>query len=976
MKHARYTSTICSAITLAMLFVSSSAFAQDAPKLPSTPPDQADSAATPQDDESVGADIVVTGTSIRGQAPVGSNLVTVGRDEIDRTAAQTVQQILKSVPSLSNLGQTSQGGGNTTPAIHNLGAVSSYSTLVLIDGHRFSLGRQQQPLPDPGILPPSAIERVEVLADGASSVYGSDAVAGVINFVTRKDYKGFQVSGQYGFGDDYNTYSANAIWGTRWDTGGVMVTGAYSFRSVLWARDRDFLNPNHIAQGGTNFGNYNCGPAVLQPGGAGNFYLSATATTSTPNVAANAPCSTYQYSSALPEDKRINAMVKLHQEVIENLTFSLDGVYSDRRSNAPQARGNIQVTTFGAGAQANPFYISPPGYTGAATSQVVRWNADDLLGPGAYSTDNSINYYVSSTLDYQIMPKWHMTALALYGHEDSITASYGTVCGSCANLALNGTTNSTGNVTQPSVPGSSTIILQLPLTAANALDVWNPTATNRTSAAVRAALMDNTTVSNWYYGTKQFRLGTDATLFTLPGGDLNVAAGIESVHYTLDINRTSPSNTGPSSSNSQYLHIPLARTVRSVFGEIFVPIFGPGNAMPFFQKLALNASIRYDDYSDVGPTTNPKVGVDWEPVNGIKLRANWASSFVAPQLSSVGDISRGGLTSFTCYGSSCPGITLTQFSINTADFPGAIGLPGCTAGMVTCVIPTTVGGVVYNSGPANPKPSKGRSWSVGFDVTPSLVPGLRLSGTLFNVKYIDFITGTSLSNAITTPSLDLIHFFPAGATPAQIAATVPPFAQLQGTLPTTVYYLVSARQGNFNNLDVRGIDASFNYSLPTGSAGTFNLGATWTHFLKFNQKLKGGQQYSILNTTGINSTFGAVQDQGRLNLGWEMGGFGLDAYGTVIGSYKNWSSGAVNPVTTAGGIPTGGGDEVKASLLIDLNLRYTLPDGGLLGGSTLFVDTVNLFNKDPAFYNSANGYDSYTGNPTGRVVTVGVRAKF
>jgi iron complex outermembrane receptor protein len=227
----------------------------------------------------------------------------------------------------------------------------------------------------------------------------------------------------------------------------------------------------------------------------------------------------------------------------------------------------------------------------------------------------------------------------------------------------------------------------------------------------------------------------------------------------------------------------------------------------------------------------------------------------------------------------------------------------------------------------------------------------------------------------------LITFYPNGATPAQIAAVVPPFAQLQGSLPTTIYYLVSARQGNFNNLDIQGIDASFEYSIPTDSLGTFNVGGAITHFTRFDQKLKGGQEfYSILNTTGINSTFGAVQNQGRFNVGWERGGFAADLFGNYVGSYRNWSSGSIIPVTITNGLPSGGGDKVKASVLFDLNLRYALPEdgffGGTLGGSTVFLDVTNLFDKDPTFYNSANGYDSLTGNPTGRVVTVGLRAKF
>jgi len=156
--------------------------------------------------------IVVTGTSIRGVAPVGSNLVTVDRTQIDETSAQTVQQILRTVPSVTGSGATPQGGnpGNSfyAPTIHGIGSSSSNATLVLVDGHRISPGSQQQQLTDPNMIPPIALERVEVLAEGASSTYGSDAVAGVINFITRKDFEGFLTTAQTGWGADYKTSDA------------------------------------------------------------------------------------------------------------------------------------------------------------------------------------------------------------------------------------------------------------------------------------------------------------------------------------------------------------------------------------------------------------------------------------------------------------------------------------------------------------------------------------------------------------------------------------------------------------------------------------------------------------------------------------------------------------------------------------------------------------------------------------------------
>jgi iron complex outermembrane receptor protein len=107
---------------------------------------------------------------------------------------------------------------------------------VLIDGHRFSLGGQTQTVPDPGILPPGAIEHVEVLADAASSVYGYDEMARVIKLVTRTDFSGFEASAQHGFGDHFNTLSFSAIAGATRVRGYIMATAAHSYRSPLFSR--------------------------------------------------------------------------------------------------------------------------------------------------------------------------------------------------------------------------------------------------------------------------------------------------------------------------------------------------------------------------------------------------------------------------------------------------------------------------------------------------------------------------------------------------------------------------------------------------------------------------------------------------------------------------------------------------------------------------------------------------------------------
>ena len=167
-------------------------------------------------------EVVVTGTSIRGAAPIGSNVITVGPMEIQRQGGQTLDEILKSVPALSNMGQVGQGQHNSTyfsPNIHQLGGSASGSTLVLMDGLRFPLGGTSHSQPDPSIIPTIAIQRVEVLADGSSSIYGSDAVAGVVNFITRDGYDGLLLQAEGGGADNYvRSAPATAIGRDGWAT--------------------------------------------------------------------------------------------------------------------------------------------------------------------------------------------------------------------------------------------------------------------------------------------------------------------------------------------------------------------------------------------------------------------------------------------------------------------------------------------------------------------------------------------------------------------------------------------------------------------------------------------------------------------------------------------------------------------------------------------------------------------------------------
>ena len=169
--------------------------------------------------------VVVTGTSIRGVAPAGTNLITVTPEDIQNSSATTVQGVLANTPVISGFGNAGEGSrihnNYYQPSIHNLGASGSNATLVLIDGHQFPTGGTNHTTADPNVIPASMLQNIEVIANGDSSIYGSNAVAGVINFKTRSRYDGVQLNAQTDFMDGAMNFTGGILSGASWDKGPV-----------------------------------------------------------------------------------------------------------------------------------------------------------------------------------------------------------------------------------------------------------------------------------------------------------------------------------------------------------------------------------------------------------------------------------------------------------------------------------------------------------------------------------------------------------------------------------------------------------------------------------------------------------------------------------------------------------------------------------------------------------------------------------
>lgn len=957
--------------------------------------------ATVEDD--TGADIVVTGSSIRGVAPIGSNLVSVGQDVVEKTAAINASQLVNSVPAITTSGSVSQGENvysYYSPQIHSLAGSASNTTLVITDGLRMPGGGTQYSQTDPNIIPTPAIERVEVLADGASSVYGSDAVAGVVNYITRKTFDGLDANARVGFAKNFYQYDLSFIWGTKWDTGGVYLAAQYNYQDSVANKDRDFASlGNYEPLGGSNNNSFACSPATMRMGSS--VWLSLDSTSPVPNSADNAPCNNSIYGTLIPSQYRANVMMKVTNDFSDRLTVTAMVNYNYQQTRNHLAPGTLNsARVYGNGTsfdgatpgQSNPFYLNPVGAPGA-TNQFVNWLA--LTPDGEYGRSESVAevFYTTAVAEYKISDSWTATLSNAFGKNRSALNTIDGFCTSCALLALNGTTQTSGNPEASSIAGQNVIALNMPLTAANSLDVWNAVgAGNRTSDTVWRSIYGADGQNVNYNTFNQTKLDLQGSLFALPAGDVRMAVGAEYLIADLEQKINGQAGIGPTTTGSTFRFYQYHRTVRSAYAEVVVPVVSPEMGIPGVYKIDFNVSGRWDDYSDVGSTTNPKFAANWEIVPGIKLRGNYATAFVAPPLAVIGDPSQGYL-----YASGSVG-NAGALNVPVATYPNVVEVPGavevnssnaCTAASTVCTIGQ--GNLAMRrqlgGGFVNIKPQTGNSWSIGLDLAPDFMPGFRGAVTLWNNKFKGGVNSPNPNSIVNSAGLnDRLTICPQGCTQAQIEefANLAGGATINGAIPANVYYMIDQTSDNVLNLKVQGIDAQFDYRFDAGSAGTFTIGTALTYFTKFKQNFGGGTEFDVLNTSGYNTTFPSIQFKNRANLGWQLGGFGADLFWNHTGGYRNWSNDSVAPIETdAVGNPIGGGDKVKANDTFDLNMRYNF-EGGVVDGWQVYLDVQNLFDKDPPFYNGntsgilggAWGYNGFVSNPLGRIVSLGLRAKF
>lgn len=864
-----------------------------------------------QDSGQPTAEVIVTGSQIRGIKPIGAPIVSVGRTDIEISGASTNAQMIQQLPQVFNLGVSensrgqSGGSGNITYGSGiNLRGIGPFSTLVLVNGHRVVGQGTTGATVDPSIIPSLAMERVEVVADGASALYGSDAIAGVANLIMRKNETGNQAFVKYGTANNYSEKQTGAFLGRKWEGGNATFTFENTTRSALSGKDRDFFTGNLLSQGGGDFRSTQCAPGNIVISGV-NYPIPAggvTAANAASLVAGTAnKCDNLKVQDLIPRQERDSFAMTFNQAINSDINFFADAIASRRayEFHPGALASNLTVP------QTNPFYVRPKGAP-AGTSETVAYSFINEL-PVNTATGSSKTIEATVGLDFKLANDWKATVLYTDGKNDDLATTWGGLTGAAVNAALADTN---------------------PATALNVFGGAN-------NPATLAKLNTTIAISPGVTKFKDSVVKADGPLFDLPGGKVRAAVGLEHQNIQSVGGQTTGTLAAPI-----FGEVTLQRSVNSAYGEVAVPLVGEKNAMAGIRNLSLTAAVRKDQYSDVGDTSNPKIGMNWAPVDEFNVRGSYGSSFRAPGLTQIRGFSNGGRG----------GLYVQNYSDPTLNGGLRVG--------------------VALSG-ANPdlKPETAKTKTFGFDWAPAIGKKTKLSVTWFDITYDNQIVGslsdlTLLNREAAFAGTSVIQRNPSAALVSQLIANYP---LSSGVLPSTWTLFVDGRNYNLSKSYSQGFDFQASTKIPAGELGEFSVSANGTVFTKYKVAATPGS----VATDQLNTIFNPLKYKARFNGGWVHGQWQSNVAVNYVGSYNN---NLANPNQT-----------VAASATVDARVAYLFESGGpsdILKDATLAIGVVNLANKLPPFVNIAQssngggGFDPTVANPIGRMVSISLDKRF
>jgi iron complex outermembrane receptor protein len=909
------------------------------------PEDVTDAQASPSDETATQAsspaeqsdqpDIVVTGSRIR-RDPLSQDtpIVFVDEEDIAKTGLNSVNDVLQRLPSSGgglnskinnsgNLGNPPDGGGVGAGAAEvDLRYLSSRRVLVLVDGIRYVNGASASGVPgstDLNTIPESSIERIEVLQDGASAIYGSDAIAGVVNIITKKRQDGFEASAQLGGYDDGDGFTKNfqLSWGNG--SGGpleVVVGGNYVQQESVSTNDRDlsrFPVPySDTCNDGQCSGFIPMGRYQFN-GFFGGVTQTLIATTDTPTLANfrpfQDPADRFNFGPfnflQIPLE-RYGAFAHVKYELADNLNFSARGNWNKRKSKnqaAPLPFGigptsGLTPVLSGLGVSAtnpfNPFGVDLRGddpLTPAANDGNLRAIFRRYVEGGPRRFHQTVDtWYGVATLDGQIGMggnEWFWDLNAAYGRNKAKQRMFGNIHAGRFGIALG------------------------PLATCNATPGCVPFNLFGGAGSITPEMIEYVSfIQNDSSEQKVLDLtgNLSGNLFQLPGGPLGVAVGVE---YRDLKGRFDPDPVVAAGLSSDIPALPTkgSYNVKEAYAELNAPLLAD---QPFADLLEVTGAVRFSDYSaGIGSTTTFKAGVNWKPIQDLRLRASWAEGFRAPQIGELfGSQSRFDQTLSDPCSSHATNTQPRRFSNDDTVRANCIAAGVPADGSYIQANPQIS---VIVGGNEDLQPETSKSWVIGGVFSPSFLSGLSAEVNWYKIKVSDAIQSI---NGNTTLVNCVVENDPAAC--ALVTRVSGELTEISGLLQ------------NIAAIKTNGFDVNLAYRNIETGIGKFGL--TWNNTFLRNFDVfapgPGGLQKISREGTEQGAPSQAFPKWKSIGIvDWDLASFGVTLTGRYVSKLRD---------------TLGANAKIKSIFYTDAQLRWLVPSSGDDFGFTLGVN--NLFN--------------------------------
>ncbi|HWU78029.1 MAG TPA: TonB-dependent receptor [Rhodanobacter sp.] len=886
--------------------------------------------------------VVVTGSNIRRVDLETSNpVLTIDRAQIQSSGKQTLGDLVQSIPAIAGAAtnpNVNNGGGNGASTV-SLRGLGSNRTLILVDGKRVLNN-------DINAIPASMVERIDVLKDGASATYGSDAIGGVVNFILRKDFQGAQVSANYGESDrsDGAQRGFAATFGTSSDKGNIVAGIDYNKFDAISSGNREYSKYATYLYSGSIFNagsSRNPNGRAYIPAGSSLPAGSYTLANSVPGKTSlsdyrpyNGKTDAYNYAAhnliQTPQE-RTNVFALANYNLTDNLTAYFDAFYNKTTSNAALAAlpfdANGDGVMISKDNYYNPFGVDF-GNPATANNYLTRWTN---LGQRVLHYSTTTGQVLAGLKGNIGQTTWQWFGDLNYGHQTTQQQSPGYVYYNGLLSALGPSFMDTDGTVKCGSAGN-VIAGCTPLNIFN----LNDPQTTATLEKFEAAPFYHTLQTS-----RRVEVGANGSLFDLPAGTAQLAVGAsydkEYQNYQVDLIAQTQGDNGTCFISQEACSTPLngSFTDKEAYFELFVPVLAD---LPGVKSLNVTIGSRFSKYNTAGTSWNQKFAVEYKPFDDLLIRGTVAGVFRAPNIS---ELYQGSTGSAPQVNDPCNNLTAAELAAH----PVACQFvpPGHT--QATSQITAVTSGSVAAG--VNLKPEHGKSYDYGFVYSPSYAQGLSFTADLWRVTLDDTITPVLSQTILASCFADesskfcpLIHRDASGG-----------FSYIQQ--PTV----------NLGKLDTKGIDGSIKYRIPHfdmfgHNYGDFTASLDSTYLIRYNNDTAPGQPGDVVvHMAGhYNNQYGNYSRwRGLGQLTWNNGPWDVNYTMRYIGAI---TVGWADPREGSSADPGIPGTELKADAQIyhNLSLGYNLA----AYHTRLDVGVNNLFDKQPPLLYQNNVLNSNT----------------